>query len=193
FAVSATKMNVFYIGVPNPVDISVAGAAPSNVVATLAGSGRIDNKGQGHYEVFVTGGTEATINVAVKDPKTNTTKSMGAGQKFRVKKIPSPAAKFAGVSGDGAVTKGELMAAAGCISDMGDFLFDLKMPVTKWTMSMSVNGLFQDQTANGPGVTSGMKSMMEKAKKGTKILIEDVYVQAPEGSRKVNGVILKVK
>ena len=35
-------MNVFYIGVSNPVDISVAGAAPSNVVATLAGSGRID-------------------------------------------------------------------------------------------------------------------------------------------------------
>ncbi len=45
FAVSPTKMNVFYIGVSNPVDISVAGAAPTNVVATLTGSGRIDNKG----------------------------------------------------------------------------------------------------------------------------------------------------
>ena len=31
--VSAEKMNVFYIGVDNPVDISAAGVAPENIVA----------------------------------------------------------------------------------------------------------------------------------------------------------------
>jgi gliding motility-associated protein GldM len=193
FAVSPTKMNVFYIGVPNPVSVSVAGAAPSNVNASLGGSGRMDNKGQGQYEVWVTGGTECTVNIAVKDPKTNTSKSMGAGAKFRVKKLPNPVAKFAGVTGSGAVSKGELMAAAGCIADMGDFLFDLKMPVTKWTMSMSINGLFTEQKATGSGVTPAMKTMIDKAKKGSKILIEDVYVQAPDGPRKINTIILTVK
>lgn len=193
FAVSPTKMNVFYIGVSNPVDISVAGAAPSNVVATLAGSGRIDNKGQGHYEVTVTSGTECSVNVAIKDPKTNTTKSMGAGQKFRVRKVPNPVAKFAGVVGDGSVTKGEIQAAGGCIAELADFVFDLKMPVTKWTMSMNINGLFQEETARGASITPGMKALLSKAKKGSKILIEDVHVQAPDGDRKIVGCNIKIK
>lgn len=193
FAVSPTKMNVFYIGVANPVDISVAGAAPTNVVATLAGSGRIDNKGQGHYEVFVTGGTECTVNVAVKDPKGGSTKSMGAGAKFRIRKVPSPVAKFAGIKGDGSVTKGAVEAAMGCVADLEDFVFDLKFPVTKWQMSMSVNGLFQEEKSNSSGVSAGMKTMISKAKKGSRIIIEDVYVQAPEGPRKISGVNLKIQ
>jgi len=194
FAVSPTKMNVFYIGVVNPVDISVAGAAPTNVVATLAGSGRIDNKGQGHYEVTVTGGTECTVNVAIKDPKTNTTKSMGAGQKFRIRKVPNPVSKFAGIIADGAVTKGEAEAAGGCIAELTDFVFDLKFSVTKWTMSMNVNGLFQEEVARGPGVTPGMKGLLAKAKKGSKILIEDVHVVGPDGAdRKIGGCNIKIK
>lgn len=193
FAVSPTKMNVFYIGVANPVDISVAGAAPSNVVATLSGAGRIDNKGQGHYEVTVTSGTECTVNVSIKDPKTNTSKSMGAGQKFRVRKVPNPVAKFAGVVGDGSVSKGEIEAAGGCIAELADFVFDLKMPVTKWTMSMNINGLFQEETARGAGITPGMKALLAKAKKGSKILIEDVHVQAPDGDRKIVGCNIKIK
>lgn len=193
FAVSPTKMNVFYMGVSNPVDISVAGAAPSNVVATLSGSGRIDNKGQGHYEVSVTGGSECTINVAIKDPKTNSVKSMG-GQKFRVRKIPDPVAKFAGVTGDAALTVGELKAAAGCFAELKDFVFDLKFNVVQWTMSTTVNGLFVDQEAKSAAVTSGMKDLLSKAKKGSRVFISDVYAVGPDGAkRKIGGCNIKVK
>lgn len=193
FAISPTKMNVFYIGVSNPVDISVAGAAPSNVVATLSGSGRVDNKGQGHYEVSVTGGSECTMNIAVKDPKTNTTKSMG-GQKFRIKKIPDPVAKFAGVTGDATLTAGELKAAAGCFAELKDFVFDLKFNVVQWTMSTTVNGLFVDQEAKSAAVTPGMKDLLSKAKKGSRVFISDVYAVGPDGSkRKIGGCNIKVK
>ncbi len=193
FAVSPTKMNVFYIGVDNPVAISAAGVAPMNVVATLAGDGTITNKGQGNYEVRVRGGKSCIVNVAAKDPKTNATKSIGPGMEFRVKKVPSPNSKFAGVVGDGSVTKGELMAAGGVIADLSDFVFDLKFPITKWTMSMNINGLFNDVQAKGPAITNDMKAMLLKVKKGSKILIEEVYVVAPDGPRKIPGCIIKVK
>lgn len=193
FAVSPTKMNVFYIGVPNPVDISAAGVAPTNVVATLTGDGSIVNKGQGHYEVNVKSGMKCSVNVAAKDSKTGVTKSIGAGLEFRIKKVPSPNAKFAGVIGDGSVTKGELSAAGGVFADLSDFVFDLKFPVTKWTISMNINGLFMDVSAKGPGLTTDMKAMLNKAKKGSKILIEDVHVMAPDGDRKITGCIIKIK
>ena len=193
FAVSATKMNVFYIGVANPVDISASGSAPTNIQASLSGSGRIDNKGQGHYEVFVTSGIECTINVAIKDPKGGSAKSAGPGQKFRIRKVPSPNAKFANVIGDGAATKADIQAAGGIFADLSDFVFDLKFPVKKWTMSMNINGLFQDVTAQGPAMSPEMRGMLGKAKKGSKILIEDVHVLAPDGDRKITGCNIKVK
>lgn len=191
-AVSPTKMNVFYIGVENPVDISVAGAAPTDVVATVTGGGgSIINKGQGHYIVKVTSGNECKVNVAVKS-KSGASKSMGA-MPFRVKKVPSPQASFAGVVGDGKVSKGELMAAGGVIPKLEDFVFDLKFPVISWNMSVYVNGTYADYTAQGPAATGAMKDILSKVKTGQKVLIEEVKVQCPDGIRKITGCVLKIK
>lgn len=191
-AVSATKMNVFYIGVENPVDISVAGAAPTDVVATVAGGGgSIINKGQGHYIVKVSSGNECKVNVSIKG-KGGTSKSMGA-MPFRVKKVPSPQASFAGVIGDGKVSKGELLAAGGVIPKLEDFVFDLKFPVISWNMSVFINGGYADYTAQGPGATAAMKEILNKAKTGQKVLIEEVKVQCPDGVRKITGCVLKIK
>jgi gliding motility-associated protein GldM len=190
-AVSPTKMNVFYIGVENPVDISVAGGAPSEVIATLSGGGgNIVNKGQGHYIVNVKSGNECSVNVALKT-KTGS-KSMGS-MKFRVKKVPSPQASYAGVVGDGKVSKGELLSAGGVIPKLEDFVFDLKFPVISWNMSVFVNGGYADYTAQGPGATGAMKDILNKVKSGQKVLIEEVKVQCPDGVRKITGCVLKIK
>jgi gliding motility-associated protein GldM len=190
-AISPTKMNVFYIGVENPVDISVAGAAPTDVQATLAGGGgTIENKGQGHYVVKVSSGNECSVNVAIKT-KTGS-KSMGA-MKFRVKKVPSPQASYAGVVGDGKVSKGEIAAAGGVIPKLEDFVFDLAFPVVSWNMSIFVNGVYVDYTANGAAATSQMKDILNKVKTGQKVMIEEVKVRAPDGIRKIPGCVLKIK
>lgn len=190
-AVSPTKMNVFYIGVENPVDISVAGAAPTDVVATISGGGgSIINKGQGHYIVKVTSGNECSVNVSIKT-KTGS-KSMGS-MKFRVKRVPSPNASYAGVVGDGKVSKGELMNAGGVIPKLEDFVFDLKFPVVSWNMSLYVNGAYADYTANGASTTGEMKGLLQKMKPGQKVLIENVRVQAPDGVRKIPGCVIKIQ
>lgn len=190
-AIAPTKMNVFYMAVENPVDISVAGAAPTAVTATLGGSGKITNKGQGHYIVMVNGGNECTINVSVKRPD-GTNKAMPP-TKFRVKKVPSPQASYAGVVGDGKVSKGELLAAGGVIPKLEDFVFDLKFPVISWNMSVFINGGYADYTAQGPGATGAMKDVLSKVKSGQKVLIEEVKVQCPDGVRKITGCVLKIK
>jgi gliding motility-associated protein GldM len=191
-AISPTKMNVFYIGVENPVDISVAGAAPTDVVANLSGAqGSISSSGQGHYIVKVTGGTKCDINVSVKS-KSGTSKSMGK-MEFRIKKVPSPLASFAGITGDGSASKGELGAAGGVIPKLEDFVFDLKFPVISWVLSMNINGVFVDEPAQGPNKTAKMNDMLSRAKPGTKILIEQVKVQAPGEVRKIPGCVIKVK
>lgn len=194
-AVSATKMNVFYIGVENPVDISVAGSAPMDVQATLSGgSGSIINKGQGHYIVTVkSGDAKGMINVNVTKKTKDGNKSAGPAMVFRVKKVPSPNASFAGIVGDGKVSKGELANAGGVIPKLDDFVFDLKFPVISWNMSIFINGAFADYSAIGPSATAQMKDLLTKVKPGQKVLIEEVKVQCPDGVRKITGCVLKIK
>jgi gliding motility-associated protein GldM len=191
-AVSPTKMNVFYQSIDNPVEISVAGAAPTAVSVTLSGAtGKITPKGQGQYIVFVTGGQKCMVNVSVKR-NDGTMKSMGS-KEFRVKRVPSPQASFAGVVGDGKVSKSELQNAGGVIPKLEDFVFDLKFPVVSWNMSVFINGGYADYTAQGPGSTAQMKEILNKVKPGQKVLIEEVRVQCPDGVRKITGCVLKVK
>jgi hypothetical protein len=192
FAVSPSKMNVFYIGVQNPVEISVAGAAPNQIVATLspAGNGKIKALGGGKFEVLVKKGNKCNINIAVK--KNGRVKPMGNSE-FRIKRVPSPLASFAGITGDGSVSKGQLKAAGGVIPKLDDFVFDLKFPVISWVMSMNVNGVFVDEKARGPRKTANMNKLLARARTGGKVLIEQVKVKAPDGVRKIPGCVIKIK
>lgn len=191
-AVSPTKMNVFYIGVDNPVSISAAGVAPTDLQPSFAGNGSCVSAGKpGEYTVRVSGGTEATINVTAKI--NGASKSMGAF-KFRVKRVPDPVAYLGTIKGDGQMTKGELSAAAGIFARMDNFDFDLSFKVVSFVMSMSVNGVFGEKKANGAALSPEMKSMLAGAKVGSKVYFEQITVQGPDGTlRKIPGVNIKVK
>ena len=58
---------------------------------------------------------------------------------------------------------------------------------------MNINGAFVDAPAQGAGKSPQMNEMLNKAKAGTKILIEQVKVQAPDGVRSIPGCVIKVK
>ena len=60
-SVSADKMNVFYIGVDNPVSVSVAGAPSNSVKATCSGCSM--NGSGGKYNVTLTKPGDITVNV----------------------------------------------------------------------------------------------------------------------------------
>ncbi|MBL4705929.1 MAG: gliding motility protein GldM, partial [Flavobacteriales bacterium] len=64
--VSPTKMNVLYIGLTNPVSVSVPGVASGNVAVSISGSGnRITKSGSGSYDVKLAKNCPKTINISV--------------------------------------------------------------------------------------------------------------------------------
>ena len=82
--VSADKMNVFYIGVDNPVSISVPGVPNDRVRASIT-NGTIIPKGNGKYIVRVSQGTKSVVNVTAE--MNGKMMSMGSAE-FRVKRVP---------------------------------------------------------------------------------------------------------
>ena len=192
--VSPTKMNVLYIGVENPVSISVPGVPTENLSPSLSGGTLRPGKEKGEFIAEVKGGSEAIVSVSAKfmvDGKA-TTKNMGQF-KFRVKRVPDPVAYIANKK-DGLVSANELIAAGAVIPKMENFDFDLQFRITSFDLSMNMQGDFITKSASGNRLTAEMASMLKSAKKGTKIYIEEVKAVGPDAvPRKLAPLNMKLQ
>jgi hypothetical protein len=153
-------MNVFYIGVDNPVDISAAGVAPENIVASLAGNGGTLTKlSSGKYNVrVVSGSNKCTISVGAK--MGTTTRPMGTPFEFRVKQLPTPTAFVAGAN-SGTLKKGLIVASGNVIPKMENFDFDLKIQIVSFKMSTIVKGLLKEEVSNSGAFTAAQTAMIQ--------------------------------
>lgn len=187
-AVSPDAMNVFYIGIDNPVSVSAAGVAPENLSVTMSG-GTISGS-RGKYTVRVSGGKEVSVNVAAKMGDKN--QAMGSF-KFRVKRIPDPVAKFSGKKGTANINKSDLLSAAGIVAEMENFDFDVKVSVQSFDISANIGGFLSTKSSNSNKVTPEQKSMLQTVKPGSRVYIENIKVKMPDGSvRDIAPINLKV-
>jgi gliding motility-associated protein GldM len=192
-AVEPEKMNVFYIGVPNPVLVSAAGVAPTDLVVSISGGGgKITQKGPGKYEVTVTTPGECQISVSAKTK--DGIKPQGPPKKFRVKRIPDPVAKVGGKSGNVDMKKVELATIGGVIADLPGFDFDARFVVTQFELSAVIKGQLKSAVCSGNQLSAEARNILSQAGVGSKIFFENVKAKGPDGTiRNIPGVIIKVK
>jgi hypothetical protein len=187
--IAATKMNVFYVGVPNPVSISAPGASLDELEIRGAGLSFRDGKKPGEYIATASKanprGTEVTV-----------TKKGGAklgSSTFRVKRLPDPAATILNQK-EGLVSKGKLKAATFLKAEMENFDFDVKVAVKQFKMTISIGGDLKEFVAKGNKLTGPMRKMLSQVRRGNRVYFEEIKVKMPDGStRKVPSIILKVK
>jgi gliding motility-associated protein GldM len=188
--VSPTKMNVFYIGVDNPVSISVPGVPTENVRPSIS-NGSLSKTGNGEYIVKVTGGTSATINVGA-EMSDGANKSMGSFE-FRVKRVPSPVATIAGKV-DGSIGKGSLLGAGAIIPVMENFDFELYYVIVGFDMLIQTQG--QDLAtahSNNGSFTGQMKQLIQNSARGKRVTFEKIRARGPDGSiRQLSPVVFTI-
>ncbi|MBL7962367.1 MAG: gliding motility protein GldM [Flavobacteriales bacterium] len=188
--VSPTKMNVFYRGVDNPVDVSVAGYSAKDIVPNMS-NGTISKDSQG-YIVRPGSDNKAMISVTVSNP--DGSKKSLPGVEFRVKNVPNPTPYFAGKSvNDENIKKAELEAAQYVIAKMENFEFDLKFEVVEVKVTMIVSGTPIEKTVKSGKLSDEMKEMLKKAKPGQKIYIEGIKAKGPDDTiRNLGALTFKV-
>ncbi len=191
-AVALDKMNVFYIGVPNPISVSAGGVAPSELSVSGSGGIKLSPKGgAGKYEVTATTPGSVTISVSAKTK--DGMKPQGTF-KFRVKKIPDPVAKVGGKSGNVDMKKIELSSIGGVVADLPGFDFEAKFVVTSFELTAVVKGVLKSEVCSGNSLSSAARQILATAGVGSKIFIENVKAKGPDGSiRNIPGVTIKVK
>ncbi len=189
--VSPLKMNVFYIGVKNPVAISAPGI-PMDKVTTSISVGKLyrDPKSK-NYIVEVPKNAKKAIVSATANLEG---KKLPLGQvEFRVKRVPTPEATVAGIS-DGSIDKNTLMAAGAVIPIMKDFEFDLYFEIQRFTFGTIINGDWVQKNVNGNRFTEEMKTIIRNARSKQKIFIENIQAKGPDGTiRSLNPVSLTLK
>jgi gliding motility-associated protein GldM len=183
--VAATGMNLFYMGIPNPVKISASGVSPDELKITAKGPFKIKatKASKGEYEVIATGQSrDAKVIVAKKDGT-----KLGE-QEFRIKPLPKPVPSVSRKS-EGTISKAELVAAGYVKAEMQNFPFDLVIRVKSYTLTVSINGSLIEQKVKGYKYTPEVESLLKKVRKGGKVWFDNVVATMPDGSSKNIGSI----
>ncbi|MFP4023652.1 MAG: gliding motility protein GldM [Thiohalospira sp.] len=175
--VSPTKMNVFYVGVDNPVSVSIAGV-PGDKIAPSITNGRISKRADGEYIVNPTrpGNSLVTVQAEID----GVMKNMGTAQ-FRVKSLPDPVVMVAGKKG-GKIEKNVLAAQAGVFAEMENFDFDLEFKIIEFTLSTTDRGgYFIGEKAEGSTFTPAQYNLINNLRRNSRVNIEDVKAVGPDG------------
>jgi len=185
--VSPTKMNVFYRGVPNPVEVSVAGVPNNKLRVSISSGHSIKKQSDGTYIVEPaksSSNKEAVISVRGEMPD-GTISNLGSST-FRVKRIPDPVPFWAGKRpSDRTITKNEVLSFAPLAAKMDNFDFDVPVRVKNFTIRVSKDGTFKDLNSPNNRLTNDMKALLERVRRGNVIYFEDIVVGMPDGSQRV--------
>lgn len=191
--ISPTKMNVLYLGVANPVKISVPGVASENLSPTMT-NGRMEKKGD-IYWVYPTKLDVAGKSTAISVMATmnGEKRSMGS-MEFRVKEVPPPLATVSGKNG-GILRREDLLAEQGVAADLKDFDFDLKFRVTQFEITFSsASGFSKSIPGNGNKFTQEQKDQFNKLNPGSMIIIDNITARGDDGSnRPLSPITFKIK
>jgi gliding motility-associated protein GldM len=178
--VSPDKMNVLYIGVPNPVSISAPGIAKEKLKVSIS-SGSLSGSA-GHYTANVTAMGTATVTVSGEIAPGKT--AILGSSLFRVKRIPDPKPQFAG-RGGGNVSSVNMRAQDRIFAKLDNFDFDAKFNVTRF--SMVVIKPRQDaitMNATGSEFSAQMKQVMNTVTPGTMVVFKDIIAVGPDGTQR---------
>ncbi|MBC7758137.1 MAG: gliding motility protein GldM [Phormidesmis sp. FL-bin-119] len=186
--VSPDKMNVFYVGVPNPVSVSAPGIPIENLVVSMSGGSISGSKGK--YTVTVNSpGTIAKVTVSASIGGRN--QAIGTSD-FRVKRIPDPIARFAGKN-SGTLSSVVIKNSNALFAILENFDFDAKFKVTKFSLVIAKpRADVVALSTNGNSFSAQMQAAIAGITPGTRVIFDDIVAVGPDGTqRQLPGMVFK--
>lgn len=186
--VSPTKMNVFYKGVPNPIEVSVPGYEPEKITLSGMSGIKFKSNGPGSYDVIVDKNAKKETKITVRADG----QQVGEPKEFRIKRIPNPTATIAGKI-DGPISKSLLMRTPGIRSTLLDFPFDLDYKVSSYTVRIKDGEYTIPIKVKGNLFTQPVKDKIAKLKSGSDVSFTNIKAKGPDGNKTCAPVVLTIQ
>ncbi len=190
--VSADKMNVFYIGVDNPISVSAAGIPTAQLSVTGQGAGiqlnEVEGSGKSRYNVTVSQPGEASVIVA------------GGGLdptpfNFRVRRIPDPVARLGAVT-TSTLGDGEFRAQRGIVAHLDNFDFEARCNIDGFTLTRIERRQDPVQATNGGGTFEGdARRLVDQASPGDRYFFTNIRARCPgdAAGRAINDLVFTIR
>ena len=191
--ISPTKMNVFYNGIPNPIDVSSSGVAKENLEIEMT-NGRVDRSGS--VIVVYPASIDELARKTVVSVYSNTggVRRLMGSTPFRVKKVPDPVAQIGGLTG-GNIRKEELLIEDGILAVLKDFDFDLKFKVYQFDVWVTnASGYTAKWSSTSDRFTGEQKDQFKRLMQGGILYIDNIKAKGDDGStRDLNPISFKIR
>jgi GldM C-terminal domain len=161
-AVAADKMNVFYIGIANPITIAVGGVSNDKINVTASG-GDIQKAQDDTYIVTVSRPGKMTIYVEWNGKK--------EAHEYRVKAMPMP---------EGVLKKVGNSRPEGVVTLYKNYDFDVRCTISSYhIMYIPKNGDAIDLYNEGADFNAKNKEVMQRAKIGDVFQFQIIKLKCP--------------
>jgi gliding motility-associated protein GldM len=187
-SVSADKMNVFYIGVENPITVAAAGVPSDNVRVSVTGDA---TKQSGNNKNLIVSGTrqgEAKVNVSANG------QSLGSFD-FRVKRIPDPV-PMVGTSDGGPIRSNDFKAQAGLYALLKNFDFEARCNIVGYELVYVPQRADAVRSVNGGGnFTTQSKALVTRARPGDSYFMQNIKAKCPgdDVSRPIGTMVFSIQ
>lgn len=191
FTISAKKMNVFYVGVDNPVSISMSGFTNHQLTASIS-CGQINRDYENKdWIVTLTSGCNEAI-VTIYTTINGGQRTLGS-KSFRVKKLPDPIAAIAGKN-SGSIKREILLTAGVLVPKMpDDFEFDHSFVIKSFTMTLQRGFKVYNLNSKSAYLTDEMTEHINRTNHGQSIVFENIVALDSEGKeRNLAPIILTI-
>ena len=165
FAISPLKMNLFYIGIPNPIKVVVKDVEAKDIVLEISNGEIESTEERNTFLVYSQKVGKTLIIILSKDGDT-----IGL-EEFRVRPLPKASAKVAGKY-DGLVRKNVLRAQIGIIADIRFFEFSPRSIVNEYSLIVMRGSrtIHSKHYIDGPKFSNEVKEVFDNLQKGDKVI-----------------------
>ena len=188
--VSAEKMNVVYLGLDNPISVSVPGI-PNERLTVSATNAILKNNGNGKFIVNVKNGPKVDVNVFAT-MENGEKRNMGV-MTFRVKRVPKPVAKLGEITDEGKMTKPQFDNLVTLESYYENFDFGATCKVVSFDMSYFIGDACDTKHMQGNSISKDLKDLYKKLKRNNRVYFENIKAVGPDGIMvKLSPITIKV-
>lgn len=197
--VSPVNMNILYLEVDNPLQISVPGFSAGEITASISNGSIVPiKKSSGEYRARPSkkGKASVTLYAKINDKRTK----MGAVE-FRVKEVPPPKAKVQlakQAGGTWMIDKMQLVNSGGVLAELKDFDFKgVRYLITSYRLTGMYKGEQMKEDTKGPEFSPKMINIIKNTKSGNTITISNIKARRVDTKntkeRQLDPLVLEIK
>ncbi|MBN1822172.1 MAG: gliding motility protein GldM [Prolixibacteraceae bacterium] len=193
YTVAADKMNVFYLGIKNPITVSIGNVPKENIRVAMTNGRIIEENGQLYASPLEEDLRQQKTKISLYATVGGEERFMG-DTKWRVKSVPDPVAKIAGESG-GTISRDRIAVEQGMIAVLEDFDFDFKYTVIQFKMStVNRQGFTNPFMSNSNRFTQQQREQFPNLISGTYIIFDEIKARGDDNSiRDLDPISFKIQ